>query len=163
MNTLKQDHAQFRIACSKFPTGVTVTTVCAADGTPHGITVSSFTSVSLEPPLVLICIDYRSQMMHHLGADGYFGINILSAHQQDLSTKFAKNWNDRFKDVSWYPGATGVPLLSDVAASFECKAIELLPAGDHAVVIGEVLHIHTSGHGPLAYVNSSYTTLVNNQ
>jgi len=163
MSTPKQNHAHFRVACSKFPTGVTVTTVCGTDSMPRGITVSSFTSVSLDPQLVLICIDYRSRMLKHLTLDKYFGINILSALQRDLSSKFAKNWDDRFKDVLWYPGETGVPLLFDVCASFECKAVEALAAGDHTVVIGRVLHINTSERVPLAYVNSGFTTLLINQ
>lgn len=162
MNTIDLDLARFRKACSKFPTGVTVTTVCGSDGMPYGITVSSFTSVSLEPPLVLICIDYRSQMLNHLKVDDYFGVNILSVHQRELSSKFAKHWSDRFKDVAWYPGETGVPLLFDICASFECQAVEFVPAGDHAVVIGRVLHINSSDLGPLAYVNSSFTSLVSN-
>ena len=163
MNTIDQDLAQFRKACSKFPTGVTVTTVFGADGMPHGITISSFTSVSLDPPLVLICIDHRSHMLNHLKLDDCFGINILSAHQQELSSKFAKKWSDRFKDVAWYPGETGVPLLFDVSASFECRAVEFVPVGDHEVVIGRVLHMHSSDLGPLAYVNSSFANLLSTQ
>jgi len=154
------DSIQFRKACSRFPTGVTVTTLMGKDREPHGITVSSFTSVSLDPPLVLICIDHRSQMLRHLEIGQCFGINVLGEHQQELSHRFSGAWEERFNGVEWYPGNTGAPLLFDVPAVFECRVSGRIPAGDHMVVIGEVLHVTSSEQSPLAYHNSSYSKIV---
>jgi len=147
---------QFRKACGRFPTGVTVTTTLGDDGTPHGITVSSFTSVSLDPPLVLVCIDLRSQMTEHLKMDRPFAINILGDHQQHLSVQFSKRLKDRFDNVPWYPGCNGVPLLSDVPAAFECRVTRMIDAGDHRMILGLVQHISFGAKRPLTYVNSAY-------
>lgn len=147
---------QFRSACSKFPTGVTVTTVLGMDGQPYGITLSSFTSVSLNPPLVLVCIDHRSQILNHFLKGQYFGVNILSEHQRELSVCFSGDWKARFINVSWSPGVTGVPLLSETAAFLECEITSLEPAGDHVVAIGQVVNTLTTERSPLAYCNCSY-------
>lgn len=157
------DALQFRKACSRFPTGVTVTTLMGSDSKPYGITVSSFTSVSLTPPMILVCIDHRSQMLPHLAVDRCFGINVLSEQQQELSRRFSGSWGERFNGVKWYPGKTGVPLLFDVPAVFECMVSATLPAGDHMVVIGQVLHAEYSEHSPLAYLNSSYGKIAREQ
>lgn len=106
--------------------------------------------------MVLVCIDHRSQMLPHLAVDQYFGINVLGERQQELSRHFSGAWGERFRGVKWYPGHTGVPLLFDVPAGFECRVSEIVPAGDHMVVIGHVLHVTSSEHSPLAYHNSSY-------
>lgn len=160
MSCPQYDSIQFRKACSRFPTGVTVTTLIGTDGRPHGITVSSFTSVSLSPPMVLVCIDHRSQMLSHLAVGQCFGINVLGEHQQELSRHFSGVWRERFNGVPWYPGNTGAPLFFDVPAVFECRVSRMVPAGDHMVVIGHVLHVTSSEHSPLAYHNSSYSRII---
>lgn len=157
------DSRQFRRACGRFPTGVTVTTLLGVDGEPLGITVSSFASVSLTPPMVLVCIDHRSQMVPHFAVERCFGINVLSEDQQELSIRFSGTWGERFRGVKWYPGYTGVPLLFDVPAVFECRVSEILPAGDHIIVIGRVLHVDSSEHSPLTYINSSYGSIIRGQ
>jgi flavin reductase (DIM6/NTAB) family NADH-FMN oxidoreductase RutF len=156
------DLQHFRNACSRFPTGVTITTVFGDDEEPHGVTLTSFTSLSLQPPLVLICIDHRSQMLKHLERGRYFGINVLSDAQEELSIRFSKNWLDRFPGLNWYRGRTGVPLLFDVSATFECATAEMIPAGDHMIIIGRVLHVSSSEILPLMYVNRSYNKLSRN-
>jgi|SRR5579864_185337 len=147
---------QFRSACSKFPTGVTVTTVLGADKEPYGITLNSFTSVSLDPPLVLVCIDHRSQILSHFFMGQHFGVNILSEHQRELSVRFAGHWKERFSNVSWFPGVTGVPLLFHAAGFLECQITKLEPAGDHLVVMGSVVNVVSTELAPLAYFNSCY-------
>src|ERR1044071_5721208 len=107
MNPKCVDELSFRSACGRFPTGVTVTTLTDNCGKPFGITVSSFTSVSLAPPLVLVCIDHRSPIVEHLQAGKHFGINVLSDHHQDLSVHFSRNWTRRFTGIPWYSGRTG--------------------------------------------------------
>ena len=138
MSSFTLDHMQFKSACSKFPTGVTVTTLFGRDRNPYGLTISSFASVSLNPPLVLVCVDNRSRFRQHLEVGGLFGINVLSEDQQELSIQFSRNWDERFSNVPWYVGQTGVPLLLNVMATFECAVTDLIPAGDHVIVLGEV-------------------------
>jgi flavin reductase (DIM6/NTAB) family NADH-FMN oxidoreductase RutF len=157
MDSESRADLQFRRACSKFPTGVTVTTGVRDDGMPYGLTVSSFTSVSLDPPLVLICIDHRSRIIPHLISGQFFGVNVLNEDQQELSARFARHSSEQFSDVSWYRGEKGVPLLCDVSASFECRLTDTLSAGDHLIVIGHVFHIAIREQAPLARVNNSYT------
>jgi flavin reductase (DIM6/NTAB) family NADH-FMN oxidoreductase RutF len=159
MHTAHCHPQQFRSACGKFPTGVTVTTVLGMDEQPYGITLSSFTSVSLHPPLVLVCIDHRSQILDHFLLGQYFGINILSEHQRELSVCFSGDWKERFSNVSWSPGMTGVPLLSETAAFLECHITRLEPVGDHRVVIGQVVNTSTTERLPLAYCNRSYSKI----
>ncbi|MGA2597167.1 MAG: flavin reductase family protein [Bryobacteraceae bacterium] len=156
MNGTPLDPNRFRSACCKFPTGVTVTTLRGADGQPHGITVSSFTSVSLDPPLVLVCIDHRSQILKHIAVGHPFGINVLTEGQRDLSARFSRNWGERFAGVAWRPGETGVPLLAGVAATFECHVSEMKPAGDHFIVLGSVIHVSVSDRVAMTHFDGSY-------
>lgn len=159
MNSTLTNQTEFRAACSKFPTGVTVTTVLGQDGSPYGITISSFASVSLAPPLLLICIDRRSPILQHLAVGSYFAVNVLSQEQHNFSLQFSRNWSQRFAGVPWYSGNTGAPLICDVPAAFECRAIEQIPAGDHFIFIGEVLHVASSELSPLTYVERRYASI----
>jgi flavin reductase (DIM6/NTAB) family NADH-FMN oxidoreductase RutF len=160
MNVNVIDSATFREACSRFPTGVTVTTVSGEGGTPYGITVSSFTSVSLAPPLVLVCIDQKSRLVPYCSTGKCFGVNVLSAEQRDLSIQFAGQWSNRFTNVRWGRGRTGVPLLADVLAAFECEITKTIPAGDHLIIIGRVLQAGCTSRPALLYANRSYATPV---
>jgi len=153
------DPQMFRRTCSIFATGVTVTTVLDSDGRPHGITLNSFTSVSLFPPLILVCIDKRSQVMQHFRIGTTFGVNVLREGQEELSRRFSRHGPDRFQDIPWRPGNTGIPLLESVLATIECLLAELNEAGDHWIVIGEVLHADCSDGNPLAFFRSSYRNL----
>jgi flavin reductase (DIM6/NTAB) family NADH-FMN oxidoreductase RutF len=145
--------------CARFPTGVTILTVLDSKGAPHGMTASSFTSVSLDPPLVLVCVDHRATVMEHLRECEYFGINILSEGQHELSTRFARRGEDRFEGVPWNAGHQGVPLIPNVLASFECGFDQLVDAGDHAILLGEVLHAEHRDGRPLVYFGSGYHKL----
>jgi flavin reductase (DIM6/NTAB) family NADH-FMN oxidoreductase RutF len=156
MDSLGCNPHDFKTACSRFPTGVTITTVIGENGLPFGITVSSFTSVSLSPPIVLVCIDHRSAVLPYIAVGGHFGVNVLAENQQELSTKFSRNCNQRFAGVEWYAGQTGVPLFVGVPATFECQTIQMLAAGDHYIILGQVLHARSSDSSPLAYVDRCY-------
>src|SRR5713226_7304449 len=136
--TIEQHH--FRRVCSKYATGITILTVLDSRGDPHGMTVNSFTSVSLSPPLVLVCIDREAAMLDHFALGTHFAINVLHEEHKELSTAFARSGCDRFDSVEWRAGETGVPLLPDMLATLECVATQLVEAGDHVVVIGEALH-----------------------
>jgi flavin reductase (DIM6/NTAB) family NADH-FMN oxidoreductase RutF len=133
--------------------------VRAEDGTPHGLTVSSFTSVSMEPPLILVCIDYGCTFLSHFRAGKHFGVNVLSETQRDLSVVFAEKPEGRFDGVEWYSDKSGVPLLPGSLATIECRVMSIVEAGDHAVFVGEVIGTQTTAGQPLLYFNRDYRTL----
>src|SRR5579864_5093688 len=150
------DKAEFCRTCAKFPTGVTIITVLDAEGNPHGMTASSFTSVSLDPPLVLVCVDHRATVMAPLRRAEHIGINVLSEDQQPLSEHFARRGHDRFDAVEWYAGHTGVPLIPGALASFECHIQNQVDAGDHTIFIAQVEYAEHSDGRPLVYFGSGY-------
>ena len=150
---------QFRLACGRYSTGVAVATVIDTHGDPHGITVNSFTSVSLLPPLVSICLDHRARVLEDFQPGVHFGINVLNESQREISDYFASSKRDRFNGVDWTPGGTGVPLLPRGLAFIECALRHRVPAGDHDIVIGEVLDAKIEEGRPLIYYASSYRKL----
>jgi len=154
------DAKEFKRACGRFATGVTVATVCDSAGTPHGLTVSSFTSVSLEPPLILVCIGHEASVIQHFRSAAHFGISILGEEQRTLSDHFARKGHDRFDGVDWHPGAAGVPVIDGIVASLECSVHERFPAGDHDIFVGKVIHtyVHEDAR-PLLYFASRYRHL----
>jgi len=153
------DKQQFRRICGKFASGITVATVLDSAGAPQGMTANSFTSVSLSPPLVLVCVDHRARILEHFRIGQHFGVNILGASQQHFSDKFAGSGYDRFEGVAWHAGQTGVPLLPDVLATIECARVKVVTAGDHDIVIGEVLHANCQDGDPLVFYGSQYRCL----
>lgn len=150
---------EFRETLARFATGVTVVTVLAADGKPHGLTVSSFTSVSVEPPLILVCIDYASAALPHFRACTNFAVNILGESQRELSVNFSEKPEARFEGVEWFRGATGAPLLPDCLANLECRMSSIVEAGDHAVLLAEVVSAQAGGGQPLLYFHREYRSL----
>jgi len=149
--------AEFRFACSLFPTGVTVVTRLMPDRKPHGLTVSSFTSLSLHPPLVLVCIDLSSSFLRELTKGDLFGINVLNQDQKHLSVHFSRpREEERFHKVDWREGERGVPLLSDAIATFQCGLSRAVDAGDHRILIGEVRRLEYRRLLPLIWYHGSY-------
>ncbi len=145
----------FRRACSQFATGICVVT--AFDGRPHGITINSFTSVSLRPPIVLCCLDRETNLTEIFRRQHHFALNILSAEQQQLSTTFAFKPDDRFDGVAWRKGAHGTPILDGALAVLECRLIRVLPVGDHDVLFGETLQVQfDTTPDPLLYFRARY-------
>ena len=153
------DPNQFRKACSHFATGITIPTVMGTDGKPHGFTANSFTSVSLNPPVVLICVDNRANIIDHFKAASSFGINVLSTTQEHLSNRFAGKGQDRFEGVEWAPGRLGVPLLIGTLARFECQLKQVLEVGDHSIFFGEVISADFDGGDPLLYFQGRYESI----
>lgn len=149
----------FRRTCGKFATGIAIVTVLDSAGTPHGMTVNSFTSVSLEPPLVLVCIDNRATILKHLQAAAAIGINVLGEEQGALSVRFAKPGEDRFGTVEWHAGELGVPLIPDALAVFECAVRRFVEAGDHHILIAEAQWVTWGEERPLLYFDSEYRVL----
>ena len=149
----------FREACAKFASGVAVATVLAPDGTPHGLTVSSFTAVSIEPPLILVCIDYACVFLAHFRASTHFGVNVLAETQRELSVIFAEKPEARFEGVEWYSSTSGVPLLQNCLTNLECRVWSIVEAGDHAVFLAEVVESESRDGQPLLYYNRDYRSL----
>jgi flavin reductase (DIM6/NTAB) family NADH-FMN oxidoreductase RutF len=153
------DRDVFRKACGRFATGIAVATVAGADGTPYGLTVNSFTSVSCCPPLVLICVDYRCSILPAFRSSNWYGINVLRDTQRDLSVRFSQRQPDRFEGLDWYRGDSGVPLLRMALASMECCVTQTVEAGDHAILIAEVMRADWRDGEPLLYFASGYRSL----
>lgn len=151
---------EYKIASSRFATGVTITTALRPDGSPLGLTVSSFTSLSLDPPLILVSIKRSSRLLQDLRMATFFGVNVLAADQESLSRRFASHVEERFACVDWFHGETGVPLLRDVLASLECSLDSTAVAGDHEILIGRVLHVSSRGGRPLVRFSGSYCDLL---
>lgn len=154
---IEQQH--FRRVCGKYATGITILTVLDSLGAPQGMTANSFTSVSLDPPLILVCIDRRTSLLLHFQAGVHFAINILGEEHKELSGRFAHSGQDRFDGITWRAGETGAPLLPDMLATLECRVTQVVDAGDHVVVLGEALHAAWREGRPLLYFNSSYQEL----
>ncbi|MFF5207187.1 flavin reductase family protein [Streptosporangium sp. NPDC000396] len=139
------DAKSLRRAFGTFATGVTVVTT--GGPIPHAMTANSFTSVSLDPPLVLVCVDRGAVMHRCLTSTGFFGVSVLASHQEAAAMHFADRWRTlgaaQFEPVDWLPGrVTGVPLLDRTLASFECELWRAYDGGDHTIFIGKVLSLH---------------------
>ena len=149
------DDAQFKLALSHFASGVTVVTT-EHDGTAYGMTVASFSSLSLHPPLVLVCIENGVKTHEAIVASGKFGVSILAHDQASLSSRFASRIDDRFAGVETTRGTLGIPLLANALTALECRLTASLPGGDHTIFVGEVEHIATRDAAPLLYFRSGY-------
>jgi flavin reductase (DIM6/NTAB) family NADH-FMN oxidoreductase RutF len=149
----------YRRVCAQFCTGITVITALDENGHPHGMTVNSFTSVSLEPPLVLVSIDLRNAILGHFLTCPYFAVNVLAEDQEILSRRFSSTSENRFHGVEWSPAESGVPLLGGTLGNLECSVTKVLEIGDHAVLIGEVRHGQYRAGRPLLFFDSAYRRL----
>ncbi|MDQ6677922.1 MAG: flavin reductase family protein [Acidobacteriota bacterium] len=149
----------FRRACAQFATGIAVVTVLDRAGAPHGMTINSFASVSLDPALVLICIDDRATILPQLLAAESLAINVLAEHQSDLSSRFARKTEDRFEQLEWTTGELGSPIIAGTLAVFECTLVRSVEAGDHHILIAAVQLAAWREARPLLYFNSSYQAL----
>jgi flavin reductase (DIM6/NTAB) family NADH-FMN oxidoreductase RutF len=149
----------FRRACALFPTGVAVLSTRAPDGTPHGLTVNAFCSLSLTPPLVLVAVDRVCSLLETFEKSGHFALNFLSQSQRDLSIRFSEIPEGRFTGVSWSPGADGAPLIDGVIGSIECRTTRIIDAGDHRALIGEVVAASVGEGDPLVFFRSMYTMI----
>jgi flavin reductase (DIM6/NTAB) family NADH-FMN oxidoreductase RutF len=150
---------RFRHACGRFATGVTIASVLDSAGTPHGLTVNSFSSVSLEPPLLLICVGHAVTMIEAFRAASYFGISVLSERQREISERFARKGYDRFNGTPWHAGESGVPLLDGALAEIECAVHHRFTAGDHDILVGEMVAARVHDGEPLIYYASRYRGL----
>ncbi|HXG85342.1 MAG TPA: flavin reductase family protein [Pyrinomonadaceae bacterium] len=147
---------EFRAALGRFASGVTVVTTRDADERLHGITVSAFCSVSLEPPLVLVCIEKKAGSHHAFQAGKAFVVNLLAAGQQHVSDRFASRISDKFAGVAYRPGIEDLPVLEDALANLECVLKYSYDAGDHTIFVGEIENARISDGEPLLYFHGNY-------
>ncbi|WP_171173215.1 flavin reductase [Ruegeria sp. HKCCD8929] len=152
------DPRALRNAFGTFMTGVTVVTTHDAQGNPLGFTANSFTSVSLDPPLVLVCLANTSRNYDAFAGTVGFAVNILSEGQKDVSNTFARPVEDRFAAVDWRRGPHGSPLFDGVSAWFDCSMFNTVQAGDHLILIGKVEAFDTSTAPGLGYARGAYVT-----
>lgn len=158
-NTSRQTNFQsgeFRQVLGTFATGVTVVTAMSSKGELAGLTANSFTSVSLDPPLILWCLANSSDNLGIFQTARYFAVNILAADQKDISTHFAKKQKHKFESVQYQSGRGGVPLLDGCVSWLQCRTITQYVVGDHHVFIGEVEQIDASGKEALLYHQGDY-------
>jgi flavin reductase (DIM6/NTAB) family NADH-FMN oxidoreductase RutF len=150
---------EFRAILGRFPSGVTVVTTRAADGSDQGMTVSAFCSVSLDPPLVLICIEKSASAHHALTAAEGFVVNVLSSKQEQLARRFSIIEIDRFDGVGFTRSPRGYAILDDVLAVIECDRFAMHDGGDHTIILGEVEATRADSGAPLLYYRGGYAQL----
>lgn len=152
------DSAKYRQVLGHFPTGVTVVTAMD-DAGPVGLAVSSFTSVSLEPPEVLFCATKTSSSWARIHTAGRFSVNILAADQEDVCRVFASPATDKFIEIGWKRSSNGCPLIDGVLAHIDCSIGQVVDAGDHHVVIGTVENLEVlREHEPLVFYRGGFGT-----
>lgn len=159
VQTLEVPSDEFRRACGRFATGVAVASVVDEKGTAHGLTVSSFTSVSLHPPLVLICIGHDVTVIEPFRRASHFGINFLREQDRDISQRFATKGLDKFDGVAWRLGQTGAPLIDCALGVMECETQQRISSGDHDILVGRVVATRVEEGSPLIYYGSRYRSL----
>lgn len=149
----------FRSALRHFPAGVTIVTTRDGEGRPCGLTASAFTSVSVDPPLVLVCVDHAATAHPAVEAHGWFAVHMLGKSQEPLSRRFALSAADKFAGVAFREGRAGLPILDDVVASLECRVVHRYAGGDHTIFVGQVEGIAVAGGPPLVYFQGGYRHL----
>jgi flavin reductase (DIM6/NTAB) family NADH-FMN oxidoreductase RutF len=150
---------EFRSVLGRFPSGVTVVTTKAADGSDQGMTVSAFCSLSLEPPLVLICVEKTASVHEALTRAPGFVVNVLSAKQEQIARRFSIVDIDRFEGVGFSRSGSGCAVLDDALAVIECNTSALQDGGDHTIIIGEVEAGRAETGSPLLYYRGGYAQL----
>jgi flavin reductase (DIM6/NTAB) family NADH-FMN oxidoreductase RutF len=154
------NNLELRRALSTFATGVTVISILDARGNPRGLTVNSFSSVSLDPPLILWCLACNTPDFMVFRDTGHFAVNILAEGQVAVSERFASlDHNSKFTGIDFTPGLANVPLIKGCAAALECRRETTYPGGDHMILLGRVERLHHAGLRPLLFYASRYRTV----
>ena len=152
------DQDAFRAVLGRFASGVTIVTVLGANGRDYGMTVSAFSSVSLEPPLVMVCIGEEASLKPMIAEATHYGVSILASDQEPLSRRFAAH-GERFDGIGFTRGENGMALIDGALAFMECRIVARHRAGDHTVVIGEVEAASVEDARPLLYYRGGYAQL----
>jgi len=151
------DIAEFRKALGCFATGITVVTSRQRDKRPLGLTVNSFNSVSLTPPLVLFSLDRSNEKAADFEASGFFAVNVLSERQQNVSVRFSTDPDNRWSNFEWSEMETGAPIIKGCLANLDCRTYAVHDGGDHLIFLGEVIAMHAAPDGgPLMYYRGKY-------
>ncbi len=154
------DGKLFRDTCGRFATGVMIVTGRLSDGAPVGVTVNSFSSVSLDPPLVLFCLDRNALSFDAFSMNNQFAFNVLGEHQRDISNKFASQSIDKYDGVKYDLSDNGVPILQGCLASIECQMHAVHEGGDHQIIVGKVIKVSIEKEErPLIYFKGAYSAL----
>jgi flavin reductase (DIM6/NTAB) family NADH-FMN oxidoreductase RutF len=146
----------FRAALGRFASGVTVVTTKDNEGNLHGLTISAFCSVSMNPPLILICVEKTTPSHHAFEGAGGFVVNVLSEAQQNISNQFAYKHYDKFAGISYQKGIEDLPVLDDCLVNLECRLKQFYDGGDHTIFIGEVEKVTVRDEKPLVYFHGNY-------
>ncbi|WP_020482392.1 flavin reductase family protein [Methylomonas sp. MK1] len=152
---------QFKNALKLWASGVTVVTTQGRDNQPRGMTATAFSSVSLDPPQILVCLNQATDTGAALLESRRFAVNILNSAQEDVSNQFAGSTTQeqRFASIAWQVGENGAPILSEALAVLECRVVQQVQAGSHWVIIGEVDSVVCREGDPLLYYHSAYRTV----
>jgi len=153
------DKTELRRVMGHFPTGVTVITTFSKAGALHGLTANAFTSVSLVPPLVLVCVDKKAESYPCFEESKCFTVNFLADDQEDLSRRFATTGGDKFEGVGYRMGANQAPILNGALAYLECKVVAAHEGGDHTIYVGEIEQAETREAKPLLFYRGGYRNL----
>lgn len=153
------DAPTFRSTLGRFASGVTILTARDDSGRDHGMTVSAFCSVSLDPPRVLCCVERSADMYAVITTASHFAVNILTTAQEAISRRFAEERDDRFDGLGWARGVTGCVLLDDILAYVECEVAARYDGGDHLIVLGDVIAGASSEGRPLLYYRGGYAQM----
>jgi 3-hydroxy-9,10-secoandrosta-1,3,5(10)-triene-9,17-dione monooxygenase reductase component len=156
---MDMDPKEIRNVMGHFATGVTIITTKEKNGEPSGLTANAFTSLSLNPPLVLVCIDKNSQSYSCFQEFGAFAVNVLTEEQEELSGRFATKGANKFEGTKWHTGDNGIPLIDGALGYIECTVVNGYEGGDHTIYVGEILSA-TGGEGrPLLFFKGKYQHL----
>jgi flavin reductase (DIM6/NTAB) family NADH-FMN oxidoreductase RutF len=155
----ESDPFQFRQLLGRFATGVSILTVATPDGRPLGMTANSLASVSLQPPLISVCVDHEAEMHDAILATREFVVNVLASHQEALARRFSDKHEDRFDGVGYRRSPEGLILLDGALAHIECERYADHPGGDHTIVLGRVTGGSTGDGRPLLYYRGGYAAL----
>jgi 3-hydroxy-9,10-secoandrosta-1,3,5(10)-triene-9,17-dione monooxygenase reductase component len=154
---LTREQKHFRKVMGNFPTGVTVVTSRSPDASPCGLTANSVASVSLHPLLVLVCVDRAASSHGCITEGGAFAISVLSSDDEDLARRFSEGrWKDRFRGIELREAVTGSPILARALAWMDCRVTEVYEAGDHSILVGEVVACDARDGEPLVFFRGKY-------
>ena len=150
---------EFRAALARFPSGVTIVTTKDKDGKLHGLTVSAFASVSLEPPMILVCVHKRAGSHYAFEESGHFVVNILAEEHAAHSNQFAAQTADKFDGITYQNGIADIPVLENSLVALECRLAHAHEGGDHTIFVGEIECATINAGKPLVYWHGDYRKL----
>ena len=153
------DPLALRDVLGQFATGVTIITTVGDNGAPVGLAANSFSSVSLDPPLILWSLALKAPSLGAFRTHSSFAINILDEQSKDLALNFSRPSDDKFADVDWHAGLNGVPVLAQASAVLECETVDRFAGGDHEIYLGRVCRINKTDKNPLLFYQGKFSQI----